>query len=274
VRGVTGALDCLFNPGERNTVPADLMPLTNVIGIRKCLAEIAAGNEETARFFSDVFARLESLWSELGERENELARRQSAWRAEREEIEGSFRSRSAELERERDSLARERQEIRERAEEGRPNGSSASDRPTEEIQRLEAERAALAQERAVLERELELVRRRSAEMAEELAHQSRHMAEERGVWSDELKEIRRLLEAMAQQRPEPSPPTYQAPISPRADDVRPITSPKGAEPAADDPVLDSVMAEFEILQKDLARRRKHSPDAGPEAAEAPLEVRS
>ncbi len=258
MRDVARSADCPSNSGERETVSADLMPMTNRNSIHNCLAGIAAGYDETARFFSDVFARLESLWSELVERENQLTRRQSAWRSERDESHARLRAQSVELERERALLAHDREQARLRAEEGEgdPNGCSESNGPAEEIRRLEREQAASAQQRAVLERELELVRGRSAEMAEELIEQARQIAEERALWNDELKGIRRLLEAMAQQRPETSAPC-QAPVSQPPADTRSVAPPLEPVPGDDDPVLDSVMAQFEVLQKDLSRWKKN-----------------
>jgi hypothetical protein len=111
-------------------------------------------------------------------------------------------------------------------------------------------------------------------MAEELTEQTRRMAEERALWNEELKAIRLLLEAMAQQRREPPPPTCQANVSQAPDDAQPVASPREPVPEGDDPVLDSILAQFEILQKDLTRRRKSSPEAGPGAAEVRLSVPS
>ena len=124
----------------------------------------------------------------------------------------------------------------------------------EQIQRKEKELAGLEQERAMLERELETVRSRAAELSEIQAQQGRQMSEERERWSDELKRMRRLLETMAERQLVQSAAEARA-----AKTAAPM--PAGGQQAAPnddrgDPVLDSVITQFEMLQRDLARRRK------------------
>ncbi len=132
-----------------------------------------------------------------------------------------------------------------------------SQRFAEELHRMEQERAAIEQERAVLERELEAVRSRAAELSEMLAGHQRQMAEERSQWSDELKRMRRLLEVMSQRQSAQQTAAEYRLAEPVA------AAPAAAAPAASgDPVLGSVLAQFEILQRDLARRRKVAAVAG------------
>ncbi len=98
-----------------------------------------------------------------------------------------------------------------------------------------------------LENDLEQVRNRAAEMAETAEKEKRMASQERVEWAGELKEMRRLLEhqsTLAEQR-------QAAPLSVPEH----VTS--AAAAAVSDPVLDSVMAQFEMLQKDRGRRRKH-----------------
>jgi septal ring factor EnvC (AmiA/AmiB activator) len=109
----------------------------------------------------------------------------------------------------------------------------------EQIQQMTRQQALLEQERTQLESELEAVRNRAAETAELLAEQKRLSVQQQSVWADELKRLAEVL--------------------PAADAPRPEAGRKGAvqhvPKAAADPALDSVVAQFEILQKDLARRR-------------------
>jgi DNA repair exonuclease SbcCD ATPase subunit len=124
----------------------------------------------------------------------------------------------------------------------------------EQIQRQQKELAALEQERAMLERELEIVRTRAAELSEAQAQQGRQMSEERERWSEDLKRMRRVLETVAERQLAQSAPETRA-----AKAAVPL--PAAAEkptPRQDrgDPVLDSVITQFEMLQRDLARRRK------------------
>jgi chromosome segregation ATPase len=138
---------------------------------------------------------------------------------------------------------------------GEPAAQAESRRALEEQVRRQAEDLSqVQQERATLERELEIVRHHAAELSETLSQQGRQMLEERERWSDELKRIRRVLENVAQRQ------LAQPAAEPRPA-VAAVDVPTGAErtPAdepAGDPVLDSVITQFETLQKDLARRRK------------------
>jgi septal ring factor EnvC (AmiA/AmiB activator) len=120
----------------------------------------------------------------------------------------------------------------------------------EQIQQMTRQQALLEQERTQLESELEAVRNRAAETAELLAEQKRLSVQQQSVWADELKRLRCLLEGMSRRLAE---------VLPAADAPRPEAGRKGAvqhvPKAAADPALDSVVAQFEILQKDLARRR-------------------
>lgn len=123
----------------------------------------------------------------------------------------------------------------------------------ENLQQLEQQHAQLEQERRMLELELESVRNRAAEMSESLTQQKREMTRQQADWSKELKHMRRAIEGISEGMVEGSLP-------PSASGPAPAKRPDEAPPAADDadPVLDSVMAQFEMLQKDLAKRRAHA----------------
>lgn len=103
----------------------------------------------------------------------------------------------------------------------------------------------LEHERALLESELEMIRNRAAELTETLADEKRRMAHERTEWTSELKQIRTTLASQA----------GEAPAARRAADPlangRPGSSPADSGNHA---VVDSVMAQFELLQKDRRRR--------------------
>lgn len=142
-----------------------------------------------------------------------------------------------------------------------PAQASADPQITQQISQLEQERSTLEQERVVLETELEAVRSRAAEMSETLSQQGRQMAEERAQWSEELKRMRRLLEELAK-RPAAAPAAEEPVAASTPNEGR--TSGGKAAPAGSngDPVLSSVMAQFEMLQKDLTRRRKVAAKSG------------
>jgi hypothetical protein len=122
---------------------------------------------------------------------------------------------------------------------------------------------ALRQERLELETELELVRARSAELQETVAHQKRELAAQRLEVNEELKELRTLIaeqgELFAHHEPAAAEPAvYHEPAAEKH------SSPAASGPVADhdppakpaDPVVNSVMAQFAKLQRDIAQRRK------------------
>lgn len=230
--------------------------LVETDGLRESLAEIFASHEEFEKFFSGVFSELNTLSAEL-------VRCQQAWTSERSRTETELEERAARLEADRAALAAEREQAweeisqrRREAEQGlvAASGDESLKRMFEEA---EQERTQLNQERSVLESELDMVRNRAAEMSETLAQQQREMAEERQRWSAELKRMRRVLEALSTRQvefQEPSIPSGNTGGTAAPAD-RP-SEPAPASPAESDPVLGSVMAQFEMLQKDIVRRRK------------------
>jgi chromosome segregation ATPase len=172
----------------------------------------------------------------------------------------------SELSHTRSELTEVRQEIKHYPEQlGAARGEDAN--PTrvaeleEKVHQLEQERAELNQERAVLETELESVRNRAAELSEGIAQERRQMSDERTEWTAELKRMRRMLETFAQRQIELAEAGVggQAQTSGGTDENPPSETAK-------DPVLDSVMAQFEMLQKDLAKRRKSTAKSGAKAS--------
>ncbi len=108
--------------------------------------------------------------------------------------------------------------------------------------------SALEQERAALESELEVVRSRAAELNETVTLQQREIAEQKTELSSELQQLRRLMEKQTDL------------IADRATDANRITSPveqlTPEKTQPNDPVVNSVMAQFAKLQKDVAQRRR------------------
>ena len=123
---------------------------------------------------------------------------------------------------------------------------------------------ALRQERLELETELELVRARSAELQETVSRQKRELAAQRAEVNEELKELRTLIaeqgELFAHHEPGASEPAvHHEPAaekhsSPAASGPVAVHEHPLAKPA--DPVVNSVMAQFAKLQRDIAQRRK------------------
>lgn len=108
---------------------------------------------------------------------------------------------------------------------------------------------ALELERDTLEDELELVRGRAGELREVIADQKRELGQQKREMSAELRSLREVAEheevehAGKSKTPEPRPTPRRA--------ERPRNS-SGTQ----DPVVDSVMAQFAKLQKDVAERRQ------------------
>ena len=127
-----------------------------------------------------------------------------------------------------------------------------------------AELDSLKAERLELEAELEIVRARSAALQETVALQKRELASQRASVSEELQELRVLLaeqtRLITERGPAPSPPLVPLPL--------PLPQPQvEKEPSLElilddtcskhlDPVVNSVMAQFAKLQKDIAQRRR------------------
>jgi chromosome segregation ATPase len=238
--------------------------------------KVKACHAEFGSFFAEVFDELDTLQAEF-------VREREQWQAEQRRAESKLALQIAQLDQERAELAaggaeaahvsevmadlaQTRRELaearaeisrqREKLKAAQAEAAQVKEDPQVERQLQKAQKQcdALNQERALLEAELESVRNRAAELAETVEQQKREMAEQQTHWDKELKQQRRLLEKMAgdmrRQEPPPSSTTPQAP--PPEENALPQ-----APPAADneDMVLDSVMAQFEMLQKDVARRR-------------------
>ncbi len=188
---------------------------------------------------------------ELKRRLAEVEKERAALIAAREAAEAQFKG----LSQATAGLAEVRQELQqERAERGTGPAGGAGAIDDETRQQIHA----LEQECAVLETELETVRGRAAEMAETLAQQERQRGEERLQWGEELRRMRQLMEAMAQRDAQRQ---IEVESQPPSGALRGgATKGQGGEGA--DPVLSSVMAQFEMLQKDLARRRKVAASSG------------
>ena len=184
--------------------------------------------------------------------EQERAKSQSALQSAEAQLAQLTRA-TAELGEARKQVEREREQFDVAPTE--PQGAVVRERLLEQLRQAEEQRAVLERERAVLETELETVRGRAAELAETLAQQKRQMAEERTVWMDEIKRMRHLLETISQRQAEHHA-AEEPPAVHRGSESRGGRNLGSGNETAGDPVLSSVMAQFEMLQKDLARRRR------------------
>jgi chromosome segregation ATPase len=124
-----------------------------------------------------------------------------------------------------------------------------------------AELDALRHEKLELESELELVRARSTELQETVSRQKRELEAQRLEVSDELKELRTLISAQAELFAQHEPASPGEPAVAQATAAEKQSPPAAAsheEPSSKplDPVVNSVMAQFAKLQRDIAQRRK------------------
>ncbi len=107
-------------------------------------------------------------------------------------------------------------------------------------------------ERVALETELEMVRRRAAELSEALAEQKDQLTHQQALWSVELKNLRQIIDTQAggwsRQTVERTAASEQTVASPAPQRESP--------PPPAEPVVDSIMEQFAKLQKDVAQRRK------------------
>lgn len=103
------------------------------------------------------------------------------------------------------------------------------------------------QERAGLESELEMVRSRAAELQDTVDAQRQELAEARTEVSNELKLLRRLVEQQSELLERGAGSSVAAAVEAEV---------SASEAAGDDPVMNSVAAQFARLQKDMAQRRK------------------
>lgn len=174
-----------------------------------------------------------NLLRRLGELEQQRAALEHELNESRGQI-GQLSESAAELAKVRIDLAQAREElVRKPAGDGK-----AGEKLRQEVIELEKERAAL-------EAELEAVRHRAVELAETAAAERQRVAEERAEWAGEIKQLRRMLERQA---------AAAAPGGRHDDAALRSTAPAGAT-VQSDPMLDSVMAQFDMLQRDIARRR-------------------
>ena len=246
-------------------------------GLEEQRARIAKEAEESARQENDQSAEIRRLEQELADAKDALSRRS----ASDEEIESLNKKQQEEMRRLREECEKLKQDRhqtlqeleaqRQTADELRTALEATQEGITEELekrltainQELSQTRGTLdernetlhglEQERAALETELEMVRTRAAELTETLDKERRQMAEDRAEWSGELKQLRRLLERQARLAATPLA-NADAQATHEVADLEPVSNgSKG--PRRDDPVVGSVLAQFDrIRQQRIATR--------------------
>ena len=225
-----------------------------IVAVTAELADVRSHVDQEPNSSGIDGAQLKEMLQEFQQDRAELHNAQEAFRSEMEQlasVAGELATARTELTQARDEIVKRREQlesVRGQAESGQPN-----EQLEEQFRQMEQQQAQLEQERAILEAELEAVRNRAAEMSDALAAQKRQISQQQNQWAEELKRMRRLLEGMS----------GRLMGGEQGQDVGPKRSVRKAAAAAaedaapdqEDTVLDSVMVQFEMLQKDRARRR-------------------
>jgi septal ring factor EnvC (AmiA/AmiB activator) len=205
--------------------------------IKQTLASLRSNQEAFASFVAELFGDVSAMQKRLVDLHHSLERERAQVAAERER------------------LAKEREQL------------SATE--SHEDPALQTKVAELEEERCTLEEELESVRSRAVDLEATLAAQKREMADENARWSAELRQLRRTLDKQAAwitQQTESNANLDEASQprqSVRGPDQRthPTSFPNGAAARTADPVVGSILSQFELLQKDVARRREQANNA-------------
>ncbi|MFI4875155.1 MAG: hypothetical protein ACIALR_07450 [Blastopirellula sp. JB062] len=109
-----------------------------------------------------------------------------------------------------------------------------------------------------LEDELARVRNRAAELTATVDRQQREIAAERAEWSTELKSMRTMLERQSGGMADRSVAADQSLSSTSVGTNTVVRDSTTANSMGADNVVDSVMAQFAKLQRDISRRRSNS----------------
>ena len=213
--------------------------------------ENSNGRREYEEFLEESLRRLEITLSEA-------VREQQAWEAEREEKQGQLEELAAELERRHQEIESQRERffevmlpaalekfqerVEQLAERIVPADAAGAAEAESRLEKILEERAEILQSRAVLEAELETLRQRAADLMGTLEEQKLAAAQQNQL-GEELRRQRQMLELLLQRTAELE--------SIAAENKTREKVAAGSEDSA----LSSVLSQFEVLQKDIARRR-------------------
>jgi hypothetical protein len=213
--------------------------------VRGALGEIRSSHGELEAFFTGMFDQLEALWGQVRSRERQLA---AASDESRRQTNTATVEHAQQVQHLLEETRQQRSELRGAQEAIHGHVARLAAVAAELSQSQASQQQGLAdRQRAELETELDSVRGRAAEMAESLAEQKRLFARQQAEWCEELKRMRGLMETMSEKLARGIPAASAAAPAPAV--------PAKEDASAADPVLDSVLAQFEILQREASRRR-------------------
>jgi chromosome segregation ATPase len=233
-------------------VSTELQEPEGVEAAQAALDDFRASHDECNEFFGGVFDELQSLSLELFARHKcqELNNGQkstadASLAACREEVRYAVEQIQQVSEKVDSQIARLTSVVSELAQ--TRDSTSSDSQMAAVLEAMRWQQADWLQQRAALETEVETLRGRAAEQAEALQEQKRIASRQQAELTGELKRMRSLMEALAGQvRGDPPP------------------SPEGKRPPVDDMMLSSVLAEFQMLQRDaVSRNDKRNGEAGP-----------
>jgi chromosome segregation ATPase len=210
---------------------------------RVCSANVDSGNLD--KMWSEISANHKQLsqeHAELHETQEKLVRLSADFRAMRESVDQERAESQRRQENIEEHLKRMAATLAESAA-AQPLGGS-DEQLTHVIEAARQQQAAWQQDRATLEAELESERQRSAQQNEALTEQRRLAAEQQGVLAGELKRMRSLMEILMNHLNQPGGGN-------NGNGKESSSSPENA-------ALESMLAQFEMLQRDLAQRRAGS----------------
>ena len=228
---------------------------------RQSLGMIRDDQQDYETFFEDVFMRIEATLAVA-------IREQNAWEQQRVEKEAELAKQAEQLKQQSQALEARREELLaetltavqeefqrqiERQNEASSKAQSQDGNEMQDrLQELEQERSEMLHGRAMLEAELESLRQRAVDLMAALDQQKRLADEQQNQLYNELRRQHQLLEQVLQRllELEMSPGTSAAKTNPSTN--------ANASDAGNESVLSSVMAQFDVLQKDIARRRNKS----------------
>jgi chromosome segregation ATPase len=246
--------------------------------VTSSLSDIHAGNEEAEQFIGEMLDELDQLRHDLHNQDVRLQRERFDLDERRTKTQSSASALDEDSQRELDQLGAERVALQEERDAAHVQlakmATTALDLATARVElsetrkELTREREKLAadddtktellhrvgeleQERALLEAELESVRRRAAELSEALERKEWRSQSESGQPAAAARPISQTSQKL--QPPEPAAPEVAAAdnsASPALQAKRPTKVALG-----EDAALESVMAQFEMIQRDIARRR-------------------
>jgi hypothetical protein len=223
--------------------------------IKSALDEIRVCHEGSLTFFSGVFDQLDShrwdlLHKEFDEDRTELRDARQSFQGHIEQIASMIADLSTarnEFQNMRGELARHSEALMAASSQSRTVSQEAKAGIINKISDVEQQQSLLDTKREALAEELECVRSLAETMAALLAEQKRSSDTGQNQWSEELRQMRSMLESLTGQIDEGKVPVESSPA------VKPESG-VGAV-ALTDPVLESVLAQFEVLQQDRFSRR-------------------